>query len=520
MASSARQDADKIQIPSPRPGLTIVSLCTVAFVAACATALRFFFLARKLFWFDECFSVEVARLRWHDFARLLWWREANMSLYYLLLRGWLRLEPAYGFGFGPFFVRSFSVVTSLATLPAIYWLARQLFDRRVALIAVALLSFNAYSIRYAQEARSYSLFVLLATLSSAFFVACLREPSRLNRQGYILASSLAAYSHLYALLLLAAQGLSVRMLKDGINPRAHFEIRRAWVWTGVAVLPLFAFVAKTGAGPIRWIPRPGAHALLDYWEHLAGNDGFALLFLYAAAGLAAILPVGKRLSRPGTNFGVSRIQFLLIWLLFPVALTVLLSLLRPVFLARYFIFCLPALLILAAAGLSSLRKPWMMAVCLAAILLLSLQGTLSYYDHDFDLERDGSERAVNYIYDHAQPGDAILFHIAEARIPYEFFGSLRRAKDAQHTDLAGPEIVFPRHGEQLDYRDVTGNPTSEFLRSLQGKYSRVWVVLMSNEIAGHPDASTVLLNRIFAESFVQTESVHFPQVEVRLYSKR
>ena len=49
--------------------------------------------------------------------------------------------------------------------------------RRVALIAASLLAVNAYSIRYAQEARSYALFVLLATLSSGFLIAWLREVS-------------------------------------------------------------------------------------------------------------------------------------------------------------------------------------------------------------------------------------------------------------------------------------------------------------------------------------------------------
>ena len=91
-----------------------VSLFTLALLAAAAAALRFLFLTRKPFWFDECFGAEASRLRWHDFWRLMWWREANMSLYYLLLRGWLH------FGFSPFFIRSFSVAVSLLALPAIY----------------------------------------------------------------------------------------------------------------------------------------------------------------------------------------------------------------------------------------------------------------------------------------------------------------------------------------------------------------------------------------------------------------
>ena len=39
---------------------------------------RLLCLARKPFWFDESFSVEVARIGWGNFLHLLWWREANM----------------------------------------------------------------------------------------------------------------------------------------------------------------------------------------------------------------------------------------------------------------------------------------------------------------------------------------------------------------------------------------------------------------------------------------------------------
>jgi hypothetical protein len=500
-----------------------VSVLTLVLLAAIATALRFFFLARKPFWFDECFSVEVARFSWHDFVRLMWWREANMSLYYLLLRGWLALGSIVGWEFAPFFIRTLSVVASLATLPALYWLGCKLFDRRVGMIAVALFSCNAYSIRYAQEARSYSFFVLLATLSSGFFVSCHRQPTRFTRTNYVLASVLAVYAHLYGLLLVAAQCISLQRLKvprpEGKGVPLSPAFRRLGISIAVAVLPLLVFVAKTGAGPIRWISRPGFHEILNFWEQLAGNNGLPLLLLYLAACLATILPLRRRLLRLGADWGIWRYQFLLIWLIFPVVLALLLSLARPVFLGRYFIFCLPPLIILAAAGLASLRATWMMGVCLAAMLLLSLQGTLSYYDHDFDLDRDGSGAATGYILDHSQPGDAILFHIAEARIPYEFFRSVRENHSAEGAAPA-PEIIFPRHVDHLDYRDVTGKPSIELVQSIPARHDRVWLVLMNNGTPEHPDATTLMLKQRLAEVFPHQEQVQFPQVEIILYGKR
>jgi hypothetical protein len=85
--------------------------------------------------------------------------------------------------------------------------------------------------------------------------------------------------------------------------------------------------------------------------------------------------------------------------------------------------------------------------------------------------------------------------------------------------VVGPEIIYPHHAEHFDYRDVTGKPSREFVSSVAGKYHRLWVVLMSNGTPGDPDATTVMLNQILAESFPRVERVQFPQVEVRLYSK-
>jgi uncharacterized membrane protein len=276
LLSKMNQGASEPQTPNAQPAWTRVSVLIMALLAAASAGLRFLFLARKPFWFDECFSVEAARLSWHDFVRLLWWREANMSLYYVLLRGWLHVGSSSGLnlGFGPFFIRSLSVLCSLATLPAIFWLGCKLFDRRVGLIAAALMSCNAYSIRYAQEARSYSLLVLLAALSSGFFVACVREPSPSGRarRSYVLASVLGVYAHLYALLLIVAQWLSWRGIEGrhesvsrvgSTSATRLTAMRRAWISIAIAILPLMAFVVKTGAGPIRWIRRPGVDDLLD-----------------------------------------------------------------------------------------------------------------------------------------------------------------------------------------------------------------------------------------------------------------
>jgi len=505
--------------PHDSPGRT--PWVTLLLLLASGTAIRLLYLTHKAFWFDESFSVEVARISWGNFLHLLWWREANMSLYYVLLRIWLQ------FGYSEFYIRSLSVVISAATVPAIYWLARLLYDRRVALIAAALFTFNAYSVRYSQEARSYALFLLLATMSSGFFIALVREPVRRNRIGYVLISILAVYAHFYALLLVAAHWLSLGWLRSGEastdRTRLSAQWRRIWTTIGVAVLPLLVFVAKTGAGPIRWIQRPSFHDLFVFFVNLTGSNRWPLLAVSTVACIAAVAPLGRSLWTRGQTSETWRCQFLLLWLLSPVVLTVLLSFARPVFLARYMIFCLPALLILVAAGLARLQQSWLLVAALSGILLLSMQGIFFVYANDFDTERDASGAAAAFILDHTQPGDALVFHIAATRIPYEFVRSERTGENTASptfTSQPGPEILFPCHGAGLDYRDFTGKPTADFLLAAVPNHPRVWVMLMNNGPAGDPDATTAMLTKALPESFPRMQHWQFAKVEIRLYSKK
>ncbi len=202
--------------PPERDSFERYSLVVLALTILAAAWLRFHLLTAKSFWFDEGFSVGVARLGWADFLQLLWHREANMAVYYLLLRLWTK------FGISEVFVRSLSVVFALATIPIIYMLGARLFRPRTGLIAAVLLAVNAFSVRYSQEARGYTLLVLLVALSSWFFVRSIEERTSRDWWLYTLCAVLMVYTHFYGILIVAAQGLSLIFLPRAQLDRARF----------------------------------------------------------------------------------------------------------------------------------------------------------------------------------------------------------------------------------------------------------------------------------------------------------
>jgi mannosyltransferase len=486
--------------PLRLPVLGILTLIT-----AFAAMIRLHALAAKTFWFDEGVSIGIARLDWYNFGRILWRREANMSLYYLLLRVWLHLGQSEAF------VRALSVIIALVTVPAVYFLGRRLFDSRTGMIAAILLAVNAYHVRYSQEARGYSLMVLLCVGSSLYFLKVLERPSRRNRILYILVSAAAVYAHFYSGLLILAQWLALLFLDQKSIPQG---MKKDWRWIALLVSPIAVFVATTGAGPLRWIQRPGLKNLWTLGVRLCGNDGAILLVAYVIACLAAVVPL---LAHDQTRMRVSwetwRYRFLLMWLLFPVLSVLALSQARPLFLPRYFILCLPALLLLAAAGLSRLRNQWIMAFATLVVVALSIQGTASYYRQDFeDTDRENWRGASQYILANAQPGDAIVFHVPMGRMPYEYYRSLQSALAQE------PIVLYPSHGDQIDFRDFVEKPSYDQLQQLLPKYPRVWLVLSHAGPSGQDDTS-ISLARLIAASHSRVDPHDFTGLEVFLYNE-
>ena len=435
--------------------------------------MRFHALGARSFWFDEGMSVGIARLDWYNFARILWRREGNMSLYYLLLRGWLH------FGSSEAFIRSLSVIFALATVPALYFLGRYLFGPRVGLIAAALLSVNEPHMRYSQEARSYSLLVLLCTLSSLYFLRSLQEPSRWR---HVLTSVLSVYAHFYAVLVLAAQWISMGLLDPGcLLPRKG----SSWRLIALLLLPVAAFVAATGAGPLNWLKRPGSDELWATAIQLTG-DGPLLVAAYALACLIALVPVLRSITIPRVSWNVWRYRFLFLWLLLPPAFILLVSFLRPLFLPRYFILCLPALLLLTASSLSRLRSAWTAVPVLLLFCGLSLNGVVAY----FHQKPNDDWRAISgAVLKASEPGDGLVFYIGMGRIPYEYYHS------RWPTPASAPVVLHPAtNADHITFLDFVTKPDYARLAQSLPQHRRVWFVLShaGDQPMAEPTAATLL----------------------------
>jgi len=199
--------------------------------------------------------------------------------------------------------------------------------------------------------------------------------------------------------------------------------------------------------------------------------------------------------------------FLLSWLFVPLVIGIVISLWKPVLVDRYFIICLPPLVLLAAVGLSQVRPSWISGVSLIVLLALSARADFRYYSHPHKEDWRG---ATAYVVSHALPKDGMLFYPGSARFEFDYY--VRRLNPEAQTW----QIVFP---EPYDWtKKGTGamrQPSDSLVRTIPKGYERVWLVLSHiNWEQMRPIQTTLQAN------FPHTREQEFRGVLVVLYQQK
>ena len=437
------------------------SALEMALLVVLATALRVFRLGTKSLWLDEAMSITLVQLGWHDFLRALVHRQANMALYYFLLRMWIRL------GTTEWLVRSLSVIAGVATIPAIYLLGKILFGPRVGKIAAALCCFHVFLIRYSQEARGYSLVVLLAALSSYFFVLSIRNPSLKNWGAYVATSVLMVYAQVFGGWVLISQWASLLLLRRHV-PWRRFLCSAALI--SLLISPLaYCLFFLSDRSQLAWLKKPSVGDLYNFSFDLTGDGGFLLLLMNLALLVVALSGVLREWRSSDTG-NLWSYAFLATWLGLPVVMLVMISWRWPVFLPRFLIFCVPPLLLLVAQGLSRLGSKIIFAAAGIVLLGLSLNGDFSYYRNRSDAEHtDDWRNATRYILSRAEVGDAVLFTYSEERLVFDQY-----QRQLNLTDQGAVE--YPQGSDVDLLTRAPSRPDDQLLDEMVRSHSRVWVI--------------------------------------------
>jgi len=480
----------------------------ITLVVILASILMLLYLGKKSLWQDEALSVTLAKQNWETFWLVIS-KKTNMGLYHLMLYWWVKI------GQSEFIVRSLSVIFALATVPMAYALGTGMCGSRAWIMAAQLLTENAFFIRYAQEARSYSLVLLLVTLSSYFFVISIERPSRRSWIGYVICSILAVYSHLFAVFVLLTHGVSLVFLRRRDVQWRSLVISVAAIIFMTLPLSIKLSIKVLGGEKLglSWISQPNSFSLLRVFYHLAGG-GLLLLLGYFFLGLNALILAIRTFVKFKRSLESWHYFFILTWLFVPIILSFSYSFYKPILWPRYLIICLPPLILSASVGLSNLqdRSRKIFVASLIIMLILSGSGLINWYT---GYDKEGGEdwrQATSYVLSRVQTGDTIFFEPPFASLPFDYY--LHRL----NTKGKIPDSIYNSSETYVKSRLQKGRwPefAERLLEQLPRQYKRIWVV--GRNLPQLESKQTSIILTSLRRNYKLLESQHFKKITILLY---
>ncbi|MDW4549858.1 glycosyltransferase family 39 protein [Defluviimonas sp. D31] len=169
-------------------------------ILALATALRVRGLNGPL-WYDELQTVVThLRLSWGDMLQ-------SYSMNHHYLHNIAAKVSMEAFGESSWAIRLPAMVFGLASLAAMWALAREVAGSAIAHVTTLLLALSYHEIWFSQNARGYTGLALFSTLGMLLFLRGIARPTVAIWLGYGLCLAAAVFTHLTGAFFFAAQGL-------------------------------------------------------------------------------------------------------------------------------------------------------------------------------------------------------------------------------------------------------------------------------------------------------------------------
>jgi mannosyltransferase len=480
----------------PKISARQAALLLLLLILALGIFLRIYDLGAESLWLDEACSIHESSLSPQEIAECA----NHPPLYFFILRFWMHL-----FGTSEVALRSLSAIFGVISILLIYLVGSTLFNRKVGLIAGLLSAISYYHIYYSQEARAYSLLLLLSLLSYLFFIKILQGDRKWYYPAYFLAALLLGYTHIYGLFIIASQVLFFLLFwKKYKAQRVKFAVTAA-----VAILALLPLVPLMGGRAVSiaqegfWIAMPHLRDLRFTFSLFAGY-GLGTTFILEIFLLLAIIGFlsietaksqwnwkepRQSLSGLVRSISLESIEpglLLIVWLFFSILIPFILSqFMTPIYLTRYVIGASPAFYLLVARGIGKLNRKWLFYPVLILIILLSSLGLQSYYKNDVKTQW---REVADFIEQNSLRNDAIIFCSDLYQVPFDYYyqGEMAEFGIKGDAEEAGVAAVMDNavYGKDRLWLVLSHeNSGASIIRCLADRYN-VWKRIMVKYFVG------------------------------------
>ncbi len=373
------------------------------------------------YWRDEAATLSAAQRPFGNLLRTLGNIDAVHGAYYLLI--WVMVKLG---GTGELVTRLPSALAMAVAAVAVAALGGRLVSPRAGLAAGLVFAVLPAVSLYGQDARPYAITVALAAIASYLLVRAMEADSRGSRYrwmaGYAVCLAALGIVDIFGLLLIVAHAVTVglRCLRasgagasgaGASGAQAARSLAASWLAAAVAGTALaslvlaFAFVQR---GTLSWLSPPSLGAVKGLRALIGPARMADVVVLAIACGIVVSALRGRERLR--ANWPGSLPALCLPWLILPPAILLIGSLITPLYTFRYVLLCMPAIALLAGAGLAALG--WVAGT--AALVVIALLGVpLQRQERGPDGHGDNVRQADRIVAEHMRPGDAVLEFKAE-----------------------------------------------------------------------------------------------------------
>lgn len=330
-----------------------------------AIFLRLYKLDFQSLWVDELYSiVPVYPLNTVEFI-INYCKSDQPPLFFLILHFWMKL-----FSYTPLSGRMLVAVFGILGVIAMYFLGKEVSNRKIGLLASFLTSINYFHIYYSQELRFYSLLFLLTVLSFLFFVRSYKKRTFTYYVLYVISTIALLYTQYYGLIIFVTQGIIfifyVILNKEKIS----------FIITGIVLaiiifgsfIPWLEILIHDAQITSYWIQEPKPYFFFGYYRVYWGRDFLTekvtlfIGFIYIWHLVTSFR--NKTITKEGTVTAILIISWILFSYLIPYVRSVTST---PILFPRYTLVTLPAIFIVIALGLDLIKRKLFRVTLIALI---------------------------------------------------------------------------------------------------------------------------------------------------------
>jgi len=451
-----------------------------------ALFLRLYTLSQKSFWYDEAcslqFSVNHIGAIFNDHYLI-------RPLYFIFLQIWTHI-----FGIGEFFSRLPSVIFGFLSVLFIYYLGKELFEKKTGIIAAFLLAVSYYHIAWSQQARNYSLLVFLCIISSLSYILAVKRGRLFGFCIYFIFTVLAVLTNPIAILLFLFQ---IAILFKFL----HVGEKRWKITLSLVFIPIFALIfllykfrvyvlqdlSAAGLPGVNiqrvWelfnvFSSGGGYVAQGATAHQAGSSVVFLSFVIGILFLAFYIYGVFASFRNKRKSAI----YCLGWFWIPFFALIYLQLFGfNCFSPKYMIFALPAYYLIIARGMAFLSSKVTLLIVLIGIILSSYFH-LNFYYHPPDYS--SWREAAAYVGKYIKGSDRVIIIPSAQITPFwlyykSFSGDFSSIGNGINGKVRLVNGVWRK--EFYDGRNlVTGiglNGVGDFIRDNADKKSDLWVIV-------------------------------------------